>query len=148
MSEPMTRGRGRRHERGASAVEFALIVPMLILLVFGIISYGYMLSFRQGMSQGASEGARAGAVWAAAYKTTQDSARIAAATTQVNNALGSYGVSCTSGATCTITIGACGTAKCVTVTVSYPYESKPLTPSFPLIPLPETLSYTATARVS
>ncbi len=135
-------------ERGAAAVEFALIAPLLIILVFGIISYGYMLSFRQGMSQGASEGARAGAVWAAAYQTTQDAARIAAATTQINNALTSYGVSCSSGAVCAVTIGACGTAKCVTVKVSYPYAAEPLTPSFPLVPLPDTLTYTATARVS
>ena len=146
----MTRqgARSRRRDDGAAAVEFALIAPLLILLVFGIISYAYMLSFRQGMSQGASEGARAAAVWASSYQTTQDSERTAAATTQVNNALASYGVSCSSGATCTVTIAACGTAKCVTVKVSYPYEAKPLTPSFPLVPLPNTLTYSATARVS
>lgn len=138
----------RRSDDGAAAVEFALVVPLLMILVFGMISYGYLLSFRQGMSQGASEGARAGAVWAAAYKTDQDAARIAAAKVQIDNALSSYGVSCASGATCTVTIAACGTARCVTVKVSYPYGANPLTPSFPLVPLPETLSYTATARVS
>lgn len=144
----MNGGRSRRRDDGAAAVEFALVVPLLLILVFGMITYGYLLSFRQGMSQGASEGARAGAVWAAAYKSDQDTARIAAAKTQIDNALSSYGVSCTNGATCTVTIAACGTAKCVTVKVSYPYEADPLTPSFPLVPLPETLSYTATARVS
>ncbi len=138
-----------RADRGAAAVEFALLVPILMVLVFGIISYGYMLSFRQGMSQGASEGARAGAVWAAAYTPSQNAARIAAATTQVNNALGSYGVSCSAGATCTITITGCGgSAKCVTVKVSYPYKTQPLTPSLPLVPLPDSLTYTASARVS
>lgn len=140
--------RSRRRDDGAAAVEFALVVPLLLILVFGMITYGYLLSFRQGMSQGASEGARAGAVWAAAYQTTQDSARIAAAKTQVDNALSSYGVSCSSGATCNVTIAACGTAKCVTVQVTYPYGSDPLTPAFPFVPLPDTLSYTATARVS
>ena len=56
---------GRRRapsERGAAAVEFALVVPLLLLLIFGIISYGMMLSFRQGLTQAASEGARAAAV--------------------------------------------------------------------------------------
>lgn len=129
-------------------MEFALVAPLLIFLLFAIISYGYMLSFRQSISQGASEGARAAAVWATSYQTTQDSDRTAAAKTQVNSALASYGVSCSSGATCTVTIAACGTAKCVTVKVSYPYEVKPLTPSFPLVPLPDTLTYSATARVS
>lgn len=144
----MNGGRSRRRDDGAAAVEFALVVPLLLVLVFGMITYGYMLSFRQGMSQGTSEGARAGAVWAAAYKTDQDSDRVAAAKTQIDNALSSYGVSCADGATCTVTIAACGTARCVTVTVSYPYEAEPLTPAFPLVPLPETLTYTATARVS
>lgn len=31
----------RQKDRGAAAVEFALILPILVLLVFGIIQYGY-----------------------------------------------------------------------------------------------------------
>jgi Flp pilus assembly protein TadG len=60
----MALGRASRHraEGGAAAVEFALVAPLLLLLVFGVISYGYMLSFRQALSQGAAEGARAAAV--------------------------------------------------------------------------------------
>lgn len=138
----------RRRQDGAAAVEFALIAVPLLVLVFGIITYGYMLSFRQAMSQGASEAARSAAVWASSYKTTQDSARIAAATSRLNEAMSSYGVTCSSGATCVITINTCGTAKCVTVTVSYPYKTKPLTPAIPFVPLPGMLTYTATARVS
>lgn len=145
----LLRARRERDSRGAAAVEFALLVPILLLLVFGVISYGYMLSFRQAMSQGASEGARAGAVWAAAYTSTQDTSRIAAAKAAVDSALSSYGVSCTSGATCTVTIGTCQTtAKCVNVTVTYNYAARPLTPDVPLVPMPSTLTYTASARVS
>ncbi len=140
--------RARERERGAAAVEFALVVPLLLVLVFGIISYGYMLSFRQAISQGAAEGARSGAVWASAYDAGQDAQRRAAATTSVDEALKSYGVGCSAGATCTVTIAPCGTAKCVKVVVSYPYGAKPLTPKIPLVPLPSTLSYTSTARVS
>ncbi len=144
----MVGGDRRERERGAAAVEFALVVPLLLLLVFGIISYGYMLSFRQAMSQGAAEGARSAAVWASAYAASQDTQRKSAATTSVDEALKSYGVTCASGATCTTAIAACGTAKCVTVTVSYPYGTNPLTPKIPLVPLPASLSYTASARVS
>jgi Flp pilus assembly protein TadG len=49
-------------DRGAAMVEFALILPIFVALVFGIISYGYMLSYRQAVSQAASEGARAAAI--------------------------------------------------------------------------------------
>ena len=146
MSAMPPHARARR-ERGAAAVEFALVAPILILLVFGIISYGYMLSFRQAMSQGAAEGARAGAVWASAYAPSQDAQRIAAARTGVDEALSSYGVSCSSGATCQIRMQACGTGTCLAVTVTYPYGTRPLTPDVPLVPMPDSLSYTATARV-
>lgn len=139
---------GRDRERGAAAVEFALVAPLLLLLVFGIITYGYMLSFRQAISQGAAEGARAAAVGVQAFNTTQEASRRTAALASVNEALQSYGVSCSSGATCTVTFTTCGSARCVQVLVSYPYAARPLTPKLPLVPLPQTLSYTATARVS
>ena len=56
---PGREGRRRRTESGAAAVEFALVLPLLVVLVLGIISYGVMLSFRQTLSQATTEGARA-----------------------------------------------------------------------------------------
>ena len=140
----------RRTDDGAAAVEFGLVLVPLLALVFGAISYGYMLSFRQAMSQGAAEGARAAAVWASAYDSTQDPARIAAARVSIDEALSSYGVGCGSGATCTITITPCvgGSGRCVSVAVSYPYAADPLTPDPVFVPLPDELRYEAEARVS
>ncbi len=53
--------RGRRDE-GASAVEFALILPILALLVFGIIDYGLWFADSISMRQGVREAARQGIV--------------------------------------------------------------------------------------
>jgi len=49
--------RGGR-EDGASAVEFALVLPILVLLVFGIITFGIVFARTQGMEAAAREGAR------------------------------------------------------------------------------------------
>src|SRR4029079_19073677 len=54
--------RSGRGERGAVLVEFAISSVLLLLLLFGIIEYGYVLSFKQGLTQAAAEGARAAAV--------------------------------------------------------------------------------------
>ena len=51
------RGHGR-HDRGAAAVEFALVVPVLFLRVFGIMDYGRLFFDSVSLRQGAREGAR------------------------------------------------------------------------------------------
>lgn len=45
-------------EKGAVAVEFALIAPLLIALVFGIISFGYLFGVSHSVQQLAAEAAR------------------------------------------------------------------------------------------
>lgn len=55
---------GRRHRRdgGAAAVEFALVLPVLLVLVIGIVNYGLWFSSSLSMRQGVREGARRAAV--------------------------------------------------------------------------------------
>lgn len=50
-----------RAEEGANAVEFALVLPILIVLVFGIISGGMLYNQQLNITQAAREGARFGA---------------------------------------------------------------------------------------
>lgn len=45
-------------ERGASAVEFALVLSLLFMLVFGIIQFGLAYNRYQGLQAAAREGAR------------------------------------------------------------------------------------------
>jgi Flp pilus assembly protein TadG len=48
-----------RDERGASAVEFAFIVPLLILLMLGIAEFGHAFQVQGTLSAAAREGVRA-----------------------------------------------------------------------------------------
>lgn len=51
-----------RGERGIVAVEFAIILPVLLLLVFGITEFGRLWMTKNIMTQAAREGARYAAV--------------------------------------------------------------------------------------
>jgi Flp pilus assembly protein TadG len=154
-------GHGRRRRRcsddGAAAVEFALVVPLLCFLLFAIIGYGYMLSFRQGLSQAAAEGARDAAV---APAGRGDALRESDALASVNGSLASYDVSCdgttltrdsTDVGDCDVTIDDCPDSgdRCVTVTIDYHYADHAIVPVPGLgIVLPDHLSYTSVAEVS
>ncbi|MDQ6522416.1 TadE/TadG family type IV pilus assembly protein [Nocardioides sp. LHD-245] len=52
------RGDGRRAERGAAAVEFALVGTLLVVLVFGILQYGLYFNDSLNAHQGVRETAR------------------------------------------------------------------------------------------
>jgi Flp pilus assembly protein TadG len=49
--------------RGASAVEFAIILPLLVLLVFGIIELTFALYDKAMITNASREGARVGIVY-------------------------------------------------------------------------------------
>lgn len=48
----------RASERGAAAVEFALVVPILVALMLGIVDYGMWFGDSLNVRQGVREGAR------------------------------------------------------------------------------------------
>jgi hypothetical protein len=54
VSGPLTPDR----ERGASAVEFALVMPILVLFLFGIIQYGYGLFQLQSFNAALGDASR------------------------------------------------------------------------------------------
>ena len=65
-------------DRGASLVEFAMVAPLLIMLVMGIIDFGWILSQNQDVRHGAREAARLAAV---------DAGSVGAMTTLACNAM-------------------------------------------------------------
>lgn len=47
-----------RDDTGAQLVEFALIVPVLLLIVVGVINFGYLFGQKLSLNQAVREGAR------------------------------------------------------------------------------------------
>ena len=59
---PPARASALRDEQGAAAVEMALVLPLLLLLLFGIIDFGRVLNAQITLTEAAREGARAAAL--------------------------------------------------------------------------------------
>lgn len=51
-----------RNEKGQSLVEFAILLPVLLLLLMGILEFGIMLNSYLSINNSAREGARLGIV--------------------------------------------------------------------------------------
>ena len=54
--------RGSASHKGQSLIEFALVLPILLIITFGIIEFGMMLYNQQIITNASREGARAGIV--------------------------------------------------------------------------------------
>ncbi len=119
------RARTRRSERGAVAVEFALLLPVLLILIIGMIDVTAGFNAQIQLNQAAQAGARAASLGYAGPVVTQRAA----------------GASPTLGITfADVTAGTCpdpaGPTDTVTVTVNKTYT---LPVSFPPLPSLTTL---------
>lgn len=99
----------RCDERGSSAVEFALLAPVFILLIFGLIDMGAMLWTEFGLQHGVEMAARCASVNQTACGSTANIQAFAADQT--------YGVNPPS-STFAVTTQACG----YQVSASYKFE--------------------------
>lgn len=137
-----------RGDAGVAVVEMALVGTLLVFLLFGIVIYGYLMSFRQNMTQAAAEAARAGAVAPTGY--ARSAAQLAA-----SNAVNGFNQTCNSrGMSCVIPDPApCSNnplATCITVTLRYNYRDYKLLPDIPLIGqfIPDNFETKATAEIN
>ena len=116
--------RRTRTERGAAFIEFILVVPFFLFLIFSLISYGAMFSFRQTLSQAATEGARAAAVAPANLNFAARRDRAIAAINQAFQGELGDAVSCGTELTCTIPTvptSCADSGQCISVTLTYAY---------------------------
>jgi len=75
-----------RTERGAAAVEFALVTPFLLLVLFAIIIYGMVFAQDLSLSNSARQAARSGVVAGATCSSIKQAAQDNASTIGMSGA--------------------------------------------------------------
>ncbi len=110
-------GRKDTSQKGASLVEFALVLPLLMLILWGIIEFSLLLYNKQVITNASREGARAGIVAQSPRVTGGEIVGV------VNNYCATYLVTF-GGGVLSISSSAAGTSfgDPLTVTVTYPYQ--------------------------
>ena len=112
--------KGIHSQKGAAMVEFAIVLPVLLLIVFGIIEFSLALYNKAVITNASREGARMGIVYAEPAITTGE------ITTTVENYCQDFLVSFGAAAAPATTVagGPCGegtSGNSLTVTVDYQY---------------------------
>lgn len=131
MSARQHRSVGAVTQRGAAAVEFALALPILMVLMWGLLSFGALFYTQLAVSRAAHDGARAASLIppSADVVTVVRGAVIdslAASPVAAAGQNGSYAarhgyLSGLPGDTIVVSSAACDGLTCVTVRVAYPY---------------------------
>ena len=132
--------RRKRDQRGAAAVEFALIAPIFLLVLFGIMDFGYMINRSSIINNAARDAARE-----ASLGGDQAAVEAAANLTLTGVPGATVSTSCVTltGAACTV--GSAVTGDKVTVKVTYVHEF--ITPVSMFFSNGVNLSRQATMRV-
>jgi Flp pilus assembly protein TadG len=118
--------RARTGERGAVLVEFALVLPLVVLFAFGVIEFGRAYSARISLTSAVREGARVAALGGDAVAATKNGAAGLRASDVTVNYTPTPGSSCAGAGTTTSTIAATGTTTTTiataTVTATYDFH--------------------------
>ena len=136
MRNPQAIRQRNRDRKGAAVVEFAVVAPVLIMLLLGMIECGRMIMVQQSLTTAVREGARS-----AIIEGTSDST----AKNVVESFLAGVGVSGTSITVTPSNTDSMAHGQPITVSVSVPFSEVSWLPN-PFFLKNTTLSSTATMR--
>lgn len=160
MSLYSTRGNPRKRvrplscrrdvQRGATAVEFALVFPIFFSIFYAIVTFSMIFVAQQSLTLATAEGARAALNYQSASSVPgaiglRASAACNTATHMIAQMIQSAACQ-TVQATCNYD----STMTCIAVTLTYNYAASPLVPTLPGLAalLPQNLSSTATVQLN
>ncbi|HEX2700844.1 MAG TPA: TadE/TadG family type IV pilus assembly protein [Acidimicrobiales bacterium] len=149
---PKGTGRSGPDQRGSVLVEFAFVFVLFMLVIYALISFGMILAAKSSITHAAAEGARAAVGAVDDPLTIGVDERVERAKSRVAQSLSWFGAKYQPGDT-TATVARCEPANplnlsdCITVTVTYPYQSRPIVPPAPGLGLVTPNSFKSTAVV-
>jgi hypothetical protein len=104
--------RGSLRARAAAVVEFAVVLPLLLLILFGIIEYGYVFMVRLTMQNAAREGCRVAVLPTSESPYTE-------VTTRVNQVMAPTGLTTYTIEMSHATLDPCEPMETITITIPY-----------------------------
>lgn len=134
---------GRARDKGAAALEFALVFPMLVVLVFGIVDFGALVNAHVTLANATRDAARAASLNATEAEIRSQATAGIASMSAADRSTAVISV------TCTKTLGACspytqatsGDTSIVSIQVTHNWL-------FPLWPVPAvTITKTSQMRI-
>ncbi|MCO4772543.1 MAG: pilus assembly protein [Deltaproteobacteria bacterium] len=124
-----------RPDRGSVSIELALVVPIFLLLVTGIVDYGWYLSRSSRVVVAVRDGARIGAT----YVDDEVDTPPGAADARVRAALDDAGIPCGDGCSISAVEGSVDGVPSLTVSAIIPIE-----PITGLLPIPNEMTVQST----
>ena len=135
--------RVNRRDDGVAAVEFAIVGMLFLVILFGILTYGFIFGLDQSITHAAEEGARS----AISKTTTADQIAQAQSTAlQRLSWMGSY----IHPSDVVATVATCAndpSVSCITVTITYPWSTRPMIPAFPGLVTPPNVRAVAVVQL-
>lgn len=129
----------RRRRQGVAAIEFALTLPVPVLLLGAVLELGSFISYRESAACAVHDAARL----AAALPQTDDDAPTAdieeKAIEKATSMLATSGLTCEAGCTIRTQVDTSGAAETLTLSVRMDYL-----PLFSLLPAPESIEVSHT----
>lgn len=108
-------------EQGAAVVEFALVLPLLLMIIFGIIEFGRLFWVKEILTYAAREGGRAAIVPGATNTSVQ---------TAISNAMTGSGLTLYTIERIPDDISSAGGGSSVTIKIKISYDDVTVIPGF------------------
>jgi Flp pilus assembly protein TadG len=131
-----------QRQDGVAAVEFAIVAMVFLVLLYGILTYGFIYSMDQSFNHAAEEGARSAisqtteaSAITTAQQTTYDRLHWLQPSVQLSD-ISATVADCDSG------------FRCITVTITYPWSTRPIIPKFVGLPTPNQIQAVAVVQLT